>query len=34
VIVAKIEQHMPEWATIPWPAGQKGWFHRPQVLHG
>ncbi len=33
VIVARIERHMPEWATISWPVSRKGWFHRPQALH-
>lgn len=34
VVVARIVQHQPEWATIQLPVHNKGWFQRPQILHG
>ncbi|MFO7263389.1 MAG: stage II sporulation protein E [Bacillota bacterium] len=34
VIVARITQSQPEWATIQLPIHQKTWFQRPQMLHG
>jgi len=34
VLVARIVQHQPEWATIQLPVHRKEWFQRPQVLHG